>query len=189
MTDLPIQITYEVLHCFEELGIDYMLVGSVASSIQGIARSTIDADVVVDLRREHIAPLLARLQADFYVSEIAAQEALRRRSMFNAIQFSSGFKVDIYVLGSSPFDRQEFARRRACKTEGWDLWVATPEDLILSKLHWYQLGEQVSERQWRDAAGLLQVHGQSLDQSYIENWATQLGIGELWTRLKAAHSA
>ncbi|MBT9587995.1 hypothetical protein IV102_31960 [bacterium] len=183
MTDLPIEITFEVLHCFEKLGIDYMLVGSVASSMQGMARSTLDADVVVDLRPEHIIPLVSALESEFYVSQNAAEEALRRRSMFNVIQFSSGFKVDIYVLGLSPFDRQEFARRRLYHSQDWELWLASPEDLILSKLQWYRLGEHVSERQWRDALGLWQIHRDSLDVSYVERWAEELGISDLWLRL------
>ena len=185
MTDLPIEITFEVLRHFEQLGIDYMLVGSVASSSQGIARSTIDADVVADLKAEHLPSLLARLESDFYVSQSAAEDALRRRGVFNAIQFSSGFKVNIYVLGRGAFDQHEFTRRLRRESSGMALWVATPEDLILSKLHWYQLGQRVSERQWRDAAGLLQIHRPTMDYDYLRHWSRELGIAELWEKLQS----
>ena len=131
MTDLPVQITYEVLQHLEALQIPYMLVGSVASSIRGIARSTVDADVVLDLRPNQLQSLVARLESDFYVSAEAALDAIHRQSMFNVIQFSSGFKVDLYVLGRGEFERHEFSRRQAIEVEGQRIWVATPEDLIL----------------------------------------------------------
>lgn len=102
--------------------------------------------------------------------------------MFNVIQFSSGFKVDIYILGTRPFDQEEFRRRIPYDDHRRQLWVATPEDLILSKLDWYRAGGEVSERQWRDVLGMLQIHGQQLDQDYLKRWATTLGVEHLWRR-------
>ena len=62
--------------------------------------------------------------------------------------------------------------------------VATPEDIIINKLLWYQEGGEVSERQWEDAKGVLKVQGQLLDYQYLEHWAAILGIKELFLRLK-----
>lgn len=186
MTDLPVAITLEVTQHLEALGIAYMLVGSVASSLLGVARSTIDADIVADLRTEHAESLRQRLEADFYVSAVAMQDALLRRSMFNVVQFKSGFKIDIYVLGERPFDREEFARRREYDGMAGKLWVATIEDLILSKMDWYRLGNEVSERQWRDLLGLLQIHRNALDGDYLQKWARELQLEPLWERAQRA---
>ena len=182
MTDLPIDITFEVMTHLDALGVDYMLVGSVASSLQGVARSTIDADLVADLSNTQAEALVERLEIDFYISSVAVKEALSRRSMFNVVQFSSGFKVDIYILGNRPFDREEFSRRTVYTTNGRRLWVATPEDLIISKLDWYRLGGEVSDRQWRDLLGLLEIHRESLDRAYLERWVVALGLQTLWQR-------
>jgi len=184
MTDLPIHITYEVLQHLEALQIPYMLVGSVASSLRGIARSTIDADVILDLQRDQLQELVSRLESQFYISAEAASEAIRRRSMFNVIQFSSGFKVDLYVLGTAEFERHEFSRRQSMEAEGHSIWVATPEDLILSKLQWYEMGQRISERQWRDVAGLVEIHGEQLDHAYLDKWAKKLNLVELWAKLR-----
>ncbi|MBX3165822.1 MAG: hypothetical protein KF760_00365 [Candidatus Eremiobacteraeota bacterium] len=183
MTDLPIAIGWEVLRHFEELSVDYMVVGSVASSLQGIARSTLDMDVLARLSRAQALALVERLQEDFYVSPAAVEEAVRRKSMFNVVQFSSGFKIDVYVLGGKPFEREEFARRQPIVSEGRTLWVATAEDLIISKLDWYRLGGEVSERQWRDVVGLVQLHRERLDMNYLELWLERLELKPLWDKI------
>ncbi len=183
MTDLPITIGLEVIRHFDELSIDYMVVGSVASSLQGIARSTLDMDMLARLSREQALALVERLEDDFYVSSAAVEEAVRRKSMFNVVQFSSGFKIDVYVLGGKPFELEEFARRQQVESDGGTLWVATPEDLILSKLDWYRLGGEVSERQWRDVVGLVQLHAARLDGGYLDLWLDRLDLRRLWERI------
>lgn len=188
MTDLPVTIGLEVIKHFEELRVDYMLVGSVASSLRGIARSTLDIDLLASLDEGQAQGLIERVQADFYVSASAVAEALRRKSMFNLVQFSSGFKIDVYILGGKPFERAEFERRQPLTTEGQTLWVATPEDLIISKLDWYRMGGRISERQWRDVVGLLQLHRERLDRVYLEQWVTRLDLVELWTLADSASS-
>ena len=102
--------------------------------------------------------------------------------MFYVVQFSSGFKIDIYVLGNRPYELEEFRRRIPHREMGRTLWLATPEDLILSKLDWFRLGGECSERHWRDVIGLLQIHGPSLDLAYIEHWVAQLGLAGLWLK-------
>ena len=182
MSELPVEIGWLVLRQFEELGIEYMLVGSVASSLQGVARSTLDLDVLANIAPAQARELVSRLGDEFYISEAAVSEALRRSSMFNVIQFSSGFKVDIYILGNRPFELEEFRRRIPFHDGDRKLWVATPEDLILSKLDWFRAGGEVSERQWRDVLGLLQIHRPQLDSDYLERWSKTLKVDHLWQR-------
>lgn len=96
------------------------------------------------------------------------------------------FKVDIFIVKNTPYDIIEFNRRKPELLSDPDTLVnvATPEDIVLNKLLWYQDGGGVSERQWEDAKGILKVQGASLDDHYLEHWAETLGIQELLARLK-----
>ena len=90
------------------------------------------------------------------------------------------------MLGGKAFEQEEFRRRLPVRTGEHSVWVATPEDLILSKLDWYRLGGESSERQWRDVISLLQLHGQQLDRTYLDLWVQQLRLSELWERVCSA---
>lgn len=184
----PLKVTLQVLDVFESLGIEYLLVGSLATSAVGVPRSTIDADVVADLRPEHARELAPALSPDFYVSHEAMDEAIERRSMFNLIHLQTSFKVDVYVLGSRPFDRTEFSRRTprpVSRESRREVPMATPEDLVISKLEWFELGNRVSERQWRDLLGVLTVQRERLDWGYLVHWCGQLGLVELLEAARA----
>ena len=107
--------------------------------------------------------------------------------MFNIIDLATSFKVDIYILGQRPFDQEEFGRRvqrRISPESDRQLTMATPEDLLLSKLEWYELGNRVSDRQWRDLLGILRVQ-QALDWAYLEKWAENIGVIELLKQARA----
>jgi hypothetical protein len=95
------------------------------------------------------------------------------------------FKVDIFIIKQRPFDRSQFERRER-QVVGDELeqsaYVATAEDTILTKLEWYRLGGEVSERQWRDVLGILKVQGDRLDLVYLQRWAIELNVIDLWQR-------
>lgn len=99
-----------VADVFEALGVSYRVGGSVASSALGVARTTLDIDLVADLRAVHVAPFVERLQADYYVDADMIHDAIRRRASFNVIHLATMMKVDVFVLGARPFDRVAFAR-------------------------------------------------------------------------------
>jgi hypothetical protein len=171
-----------VLAAFERLGVAHYVGGSVASSAYGTGRSTMDADLVADLSDAHIRPLIQVLQSAYYVDEHAALEAVRTRSSFNLIHLQTMFKVDIFVPKGRAFDQQVFARRRkGSLTEAGgapEAYLASPEDVILSKLEWYERGGGVSDRQWGDVLGVLKVQGGRLDLGYLRHWAAELGLSD-----------
>ncbi|MBI5709936.1 MAG: hypothetical protein HZC42_06470 [Candidatus Eisenbacteria bacterium] len=178
----PIEILAKAARILDDLKIPWMVGGSFASSFFGAARFTGDADVVIDMRSEHVDPLARELEREFYVSRDAMREALRDRRSFNAIHVESSFKIDFFVLGAGPFDREEFGRRltpRASSPAGTPLVFKTPEDSVLRKLHWYRLGGEVSEQQWRDVLGVLIVSRDLLDNAYMDRWAAHLGVTDL----------
>jgi hypothetical protein len=150
MSRHAVEILREVAGLLDSLGIPYVVGGSVASSLHGEPRFTRDADVVIELAEHQLAPLARALEPRFYVSLDAMREALRSRQSFNAIQPESGFKIDFFALGSSPFDLEEFRRRipgPASAPEQAALMYKTPEDTILRKLQWFRMGGEVSEHQ------------------------------------------
>lgn len=179
-----------VVDAFQALSVDYSLVGSVASSAHGIARATLDADIVADLRAQHVQPLVAALVDDYYIDADAAAEAVSRRAMFNVVHLATMLKVDIYVLTGRPFDQASFQRRTAARlddaSDAREYSVGTPEDTVLHKLEWYRDGGEVSERQWGDVVGVLRVQSDALDLDYMRRWATSLDLSDLLDRALAA---
>jgi hypothetical protein len=103
--------------------------------------------------------------------------------MFNVIESEVSWKIDLIVLKDTPFCREEFARRRTECLQGIDICMATPEDVILSKLDWAKKGE--SERQLRDATGVAAVKWGDLDMGYLRRWAQELGVADLLERIMA----
>ena len=173
-----------VIEALEELGVPYHIGGSVASSIYGILRATIDADLIADLRLEHVRPLVIRLQTDYYIDEDMIRDAIKRRSSFNVIHLETMLKVDVYIPKSRPFDQEELRRvQQEVLLEGTrPLNVASPEGTILNKLEWYRMGGEVSDRQWNDILGVLKVQGTHLDTAYLQRWAANLKVTDLLER-------
>lgn len=166
-------------------GIEYMVTGSVASSLQGEARATHDVDLVISLPAHKIYSLVAALSSpDFYLSEDCIRDAIRSMSMFNLISLTQGDKVDFWVLTDEPFDQSRFRRKYLEEVLGMRLYVSTPEDTILAKLRWAKLSGG-SDKQFTDALRVYEVQYEKLDENYLNYWAGQLGIEPEWKRLKA----
>lgn len=178
------ELLVRVVRTLNRLGIDYMITGSVASSLQGEPRSTHDIDVVLSIQKTYVANLVAAFpRPDFYVDSAAAEEAIIHESMFNLIDVREGDKVDFWILTEEPFDRTRFARKYAEEIMGERINVSTPEDTILMKLRWAsQMGG--SEKQFTDAVRVFEVQYETLDLHYLNAWATDLGIEDLWEKLQ-----
>lgn len=180
-----IAVTLQVAEILERLGVPYLIGGSVASTTHGIMRSTVDVDLLADLRPEHIPPLAAALSGAFYLDTQAIQEALARRSSFNLIHLETMFKVDVFLPHGRAFDQSQMKRRTAqvlTHDPERAAYLASAEDTILAKLDWYRQGGEVSERQWRDVLGVLKVQTGRLDLAYLRQWAMELGVSALLER-------
>ena len=165
-----------------------MLTGSLAAAFYATPRATQDIDLVLEISPEQVGMLTAQLQsAGLYVSSDAAQEAIRLEGQFNAIDPDTGWKVDFIVRKSRAFSIKEFGRRQSQNVLGMDLFLVSPEDLIIAKLEWARKGQ--SELQLKDVQGILRNSESDLNRTYVEHWIGELGLTEIWkTALEALDS-
>lgn len=175
-----------VLDAFLQLGVEYRIGGSVASSALGIARSTLDVDLVARLEPSQASGLCERLSSEYYADESAIRDAIERRASFNLIHLVTMIKLDIFVLKTGAFDQASFQRSRLEPLGGLpEVALCTAEDVILRKLEWYRDGGEVSERQWSDVLGILRVQSGSLDTPYLDHWAAELRLTDLLSRVRS----
>jgi hypothetical protein len=179
------RVTLLVTHTLERLGIPYAVGGSLASSLHGVMRSTLDVDIVADMRMEHIQPLVAVLSKEFYADDEMMKDAIEHHSSFNLIHYETAFKVDIFIRKARAFDQMQLERRRSsviATDPEESVYITSPEDTILSKLEWYRMGGEVSDRQWRDVLGVLKTQAGDLDLEYLRKWAGELKVADLLER-------
>ncbi len=178
-----------VARAFKFLGVRYYVGGSMASSVRGLPRTSIDVDVAAELLPQHVEPLVGALAGEFYVSEPRVTEAVQARGAFSAIHLATMMKVDVFVSRQRPFDRALFDRLTPEFLDAVGTSIPHPvprsEDVVLLKLDWYRSGGEVPERQWGDVLGVLKVASGDLDRGYLSRWATELGLADLLDRALA----
>lgn len=168
-----------IVEALDRAGIPYMLTGSFASSYHGAPRATQDIDIVIAPSPDQLRALDSFLPAtEYYLDLNAALEAHAREAQFNVIDLATGWKVDLIIRKSRPFSRVEFDRRAAADLHGLRIFIATAEDVLLSKLEWAKLGQ--SQRQIEDAAGIIRIRAGELDRDYIANWVRHLHLEKEW---------
>lgn len=178
-------IAADVALRLEAASIPYVIGGSLASSVHGEPRATMDVDMVADLPFEAIGRVVDALRPDYYVDEGAARGAVRAGGSFNAVHMRSGVKVDFFVAGSDPFERERLRTRIAIPVQAdppRNLWFDTAEHTLLRKLEWYRRGGEVSDRQWRDILAIVALQGANLDRAELTRWAATLGVTDLLER-------
>ena len=188
MLSEPILVVVKLARVFDVLGIRYVVGGSVASSLYGIPRATQDVDIVANIRLSHVEAITSAFVGEFYVDADMIRDAIEQRGSFNMVHLATMFKADVFILQGDSWSREEMTRAR---TEQFDMpegkvavHFASPEDTVLHKLIWYKLGNQSSDRQWRDVLGVLKIQGETLDHHYLDHWAPLLDVLDLLLRAR-----
>ena len=180
-----------VAAAFEALGIAYFLGGSVASSAHGVARASLDADIVAEIEPAHVDRLAQQFAVAYYTPVEQMRTAAKEHRSFNLIHLATMFKIDVFVSRRRPFDRSAAARARP-QAIGHEaerhVLIASAEDTVLAKLEWFRLGGGTSERQWWDIVGVLKV-ATDVDRVYLRRWAAALGVDDLLDQALAAARA
>jgi len=181
----PVEVTLKVTNVLEKLSVPYLIGGSLASTLYGMVRTTQDSDIITEMGPEHIQPFVAALENEFFIDKEMIAESIQHNSSFNIIHRETMFKVDVFIPHPRPFHQSQLARaqRQTFNLESEiSANFASPEDTILSKLEWYRMGGEVSDRQWRDILGVLKTRAGELDINYLRKWANELKVSDLLER-------
>jgi len=157
----------------ESAGIPYMLVGGYALPYYGAIRTTLDIDIAVAIKTpdEFRAFSSAAAAAGFVHAVGSFDDQL---CVFRAP--GSGLEVEFWTkLDGTGWDDEVLARRTRQRMGGVSVWVISPEDFIVTKLARPDRGIQDE----KDAKGVLERLGDSLDGRYLRRRAGDAGVGAL----------
>jgi hypothetical protein len=172
----------QVVGVLDRLKLPYMLTGAVAVTYSGEPRTTHYIDIVTLIAPADIARIKAALEPAFSVDETSIKAALREGSAFNAIHEENGLKVDFWMLKGGDYDRAAFERRVRVKLLGADMFLPSPEDVIVIKLDWHRLSGV--DNHCADARGVAAVQKGRLDTAYIARWCDAKALSDLWHRIQ-----
>ena len=181
----PIGITLRLAEAFDACGIRYLVGGSLASSFSGEPRSSMDIDILVELPASRVNSLVDSLREEFQVDPDILRSAVSRSSSANILHRETSTKIDLFILGGTALDEEQMNRRLRLKVASNPdryIYTYTPEDILLQKLRWFRLGNEVSERQWRDVLGIIRTQGVRLDEAMLRRGAETLGVTDLLDR-------
>lgn len=166
---------------FDALGVEWAIGGSIASTAYGEPRSTNDIDVIAALDQSHVRLIEKRMGGTFYVDAEMIRGAIASHESFNLIDERTLIKVDVFVPARGPMGLGQLERRRALSIGGAQtIQVLGPEDTVLQKLRWFELGGRQSERQWRDVVEVLRISGAGIDAAYVKRVAAIAGLADLF---------
>jgi hypothetical protein len=185
MINDAIRVIRKFVTAMDELGIPYYIGGSIASIVYGKARTTRDVDFVLTVREEDAQRLVHRLGPEFHIDLVAVERSISTGDCFNALELEAIFQADVFTPHRSPWIDEQFARRQKHQLGSVGAYLCSPEDVILNKLEWFRLGNEVSRLQWEDAVGVLTVQKNRLDEDYLDTWADQLGLSDLLSRARS----
>jgi hypothetical protein len=162
--------------------LSYMVTGSAASIIYGEPRMTHDIDLVLELRVENVQNFINLFPSEeFYCppQEVIKTEIAREtRGHFNIIHHETGFKADIYPIGQDELHKWAMGKRKTVKIEDSEIAIAPPEYVIIRKLQYYKEGE--STKHLRDINRMLEISGESIDKTLIEQMVSKYGLLDEW---------
>jgi hypothetical protein len=160
----------------------YMVVGSLSCNVYTFPRSTQDADIVVQANAAAIVPLLSELQKFFRVDPQMSFEGVTGTTRYVVESRDTGFKIELFLLSADAHDQCRFARRQRLDVEGRTAFVASAEDVIITKLRWSKQGRRTKDID--DARNVIAVQAGKLDWPYVEAWCDRHGTRALLDRVR-----
>jgi hypothetical protein len=169
----------DVVRRLEGARIPYMLTGSMAMIYYASPRMTRDIDFVVAIFPGQAATVVRAFAPEYYISQDAVQSSIEHKSLFNAIHQETIIKVDFIIRKETEYRRTEFERRKQVTVQNLTFWVASKEDLMISKLYWAKDSE--SELQLRDVRNLAES---GYDRGYLDHWIKELDLETIWKKCR-----
>lgn len=94
------------------------------------------------------------------------------------------FRIELFHLSEDAHDQERFRRRRRVPFGDAQAYVASPEDVVVTKLNWFS--RQRRARDGDDVRDVLAVQGDALDFDYIYSWCDKHGIRALLDEIRAS---
>lgn len=160
-----------VLDALEAVGIPYMIVGSLASNFHGIPRSTRDADFLIELVPGSLQRLGDALPSDLKLQLQGSFEVVTGTTRYIIELVNSPFVCELFVRSDDPHDQERFRRRQRVRVLDRVAFVASAEDMIVTKLRWADEAHRQKDRE--DIRNMLAVRGTELDWMYLQRWSTE----------------
>jgi len=172
-------VAFAVVRALDELQIDYLLVGGIATMYHGFARTTDDVDFVIALESQRrLGELVQRLGPEYVLAPQTTFE-VHTSNIYRTIEVvDSPIKIDIFFIADDPFDREQFARRCKLQLLEHPVYLPTAEDVIVTKLRWQRPKDLV------DATFIMGVKFDELDWDYISGWCERHGTRPLLDELR-----
>ncbi|MBS4016104.1 MAG: hypothetical protein KGZ86_06715 [Candidatus Latescibacteria bacterium] len=176
------QLTELVVSNLQKSNIQYMLTGALAINYYGVPRMTHDIDIIIQITSKDIRKIQVLFDNDFFVGEESIRSALAESSMFNVIHKETGYKVDFWILKEDEYNRTAFVRRKECQYQQKQIYIASPEDMIIIKLEWYKMSD--IDKHYFDVINLYNIQRDNLDEKYIIYWCQKKSLLDLWKKIQ-----
>lgn len=176
-------IVCTVIDYLNEHDVPYMLVGSLATNFYCVPRSTEDGDIVVESSVTVLAQKIRRESPSIRFDPQLSFESVTATRKIVLRTVEHNFEVELFQLSDDEHDQARFARRIQVETLGRKTWVASLEDMIVTKLRWSQHAGR--EKDIADARNLIAVQLEHIDWPYVESWCDRHGTREILDRLRA----
>jgi hypothetical protein len=173
-----------VVRALDAAGVAYMVVGSLSSNVYGIPRSTKDADFVVELGNTQVTAVMGHLGNGYTLDPQMSFETITATFRYRIKHVASAFMVELFLVSDDPHDRERFARRRLAKYAGHDVYVATAEDVIITKLRWSRHGKRAKDVD--DVRSVISVRGDQIEWNYVHRWCHAHGTRQLLDEVRAS---
>lgn len=157
---------------------EYYLTGSMAMSFYLVARMTRDSDIIIQLNENDAKRFYDLFNDEFYMDFEMLMDSINKKMMFNLLDKKSFFKFDFIFFENTEYEVEKFKRRAAKKINNTEIYVISPEDLVISKLEWAR--NSLSEMQIKDVGMLLKL---DIDKKYINFWINKLNLIEVYKRI------
>lgn len=162
--------------------VPYMITGGAAVGFWGHIRTTMDIDILIQIHSEQVDSLLSSIEREAYINIEEAKKAILDKSIFNIILDETCFKIDLIPLKEDSYEIKKFSNRVKMNFQDKEIYVISPEDLIISKLLWSKSAGG-SERQIKDCESIYRLNSEILDLDYLERWVKLLGIEKEFNKL------
>jgi hypothetical protein len=149
--------------------IPYMVTGGSAVGFWGHIRTTMDIDIVIQIPQSKVNAFAQSIKDEAYIDEQEIRESFGAQGLFNVIYNKTSFKVDFIIKRNEPYESEKFARKVNINFLNNDLYVISPEDLIISKMLWSK-SSGGSERQAKDCESIYLLNKDRLDMKYMQKW-------------------